>query len=119
MQVSKEICPRSPCEMREQEVFTTLEARRGIREDFLQKERLDLGEHPPGEQGGKGHPWQREYKTRRHHWTGSMKTTSDYKWQDPGRELRERSIEKAAGAGCTSLMGSLLHPRTIADPGRI
>lgn len=41
--------------MVELEVFTT-GSKKGIREDFLQKERLELGGTSLGEQGGEGCP---------------------------------------------------------------
>ena len=60
MQVLKEICPKSPWEIMKREVFTTLGARREIRGNFLQKERLELGWTSLGEQGRKGRPQERE-----------------------------------------------------------
>lgn len=60
MQVLKVIYRDPPgrrwSKMMEQEVFATLGARRRVREDFLQKERLELGGMSLGEQDREGVP---------------------------------------------------------------
>lgn len=95
MQVLKEICPRFPWEIMKREVFATFGTRRGIRGNFLRRERLELGWTSLGEQGRKGRPQERGSRPRGTAEQEALRPVM----VDLGKELSTVSLEEAQGPG--------------------